>query len=172
MASLATRCGLTALASGTGVVTCWEVRRQQLLAKVEAARTRYRDTGSETRFPFYGRDFGYEVDYLLELGLQPGDQCHATYNLPALPLTHALAVAVQRWMSKADCDEEALIELAAGQRHCRHPARPGLWWRPWWPGSERKTLTRYCDWLAWPVLGEVRIRRLPGKPGETWCTVR
>ena len=39
------------------------------------------ETGSETRFPFYGRDYGYEVDYMLELGLQPGDRCSASYRL-------------------------------------------------------------------------------------------
>ncbi|OLQ04518.1 hypothetical protein AK812_SmicGene12354 [Symbiodinium microadriaticum] len=86
-----------------------KVRRQQLLAEVEAARVRYRDTGSETRFPFYGRDFGYEVDYMLELGLQPGDRCFAEYRLQALPFTHACAVALRRRSAahsgKYRCDE-------------------------------------------------------------------
>lgn len=58
-------------------------------------RRRYVETGSETRFPFYGKDYGYEaeaqfwagfpeVDYMLELGLQSGDRCSASYRLEAL----------------------------------------------------------------------------------------
>ncbi|CAE7942924.1 unnamed protein product [Symbiodinium sp. KB8] len=115
---------------------------------------------------------------MLELGLQPGDRCFAEYRLQALPFTHACAVALRRRSAahsgKYRCDEEAVIELSAGQRHCRHMCRPGPWWQPWRPDSEEKELTRYSDWLAWPVLGEVRILRLaPDRSGaENWCTVR
>ncbi|CAE7479433.1 unnamed protein product [Symbiodinium natans] len=175
--SRAARCGLVVAATASAAGGCWEVRRKRLWAEMEAARVRYRDTGSETRFPFYGRDWGYEVDYMLELGLQPGDRCFAEYRLEALPLTHACAVALRRRLTepgKVRCDEEAVIELVAGQRHCRHGVRPGPWWAPWRPAVEAKALTRYSDWLAWPVLGEVRILRLaPDRFGsENWCTVR
>ena len=119
MASAA-RCGLAAVAGASSACACWEFRRQQLLAQTEAARVRYRETGSETRYPFYGRDWGYEVDYMLELGLQPGDRCFAAYRLQALPWTHACAVALRRRLRGSEnfgCDEEAVIELVAGQRH-------------------------------------------------------
>ena len=185
MAAASSRWGLAAfVACGAGV--SWELRRSQGLARYREMKRRYSETGSETRFPFYGRDFGYEVDYMLELQLQPGDRCLASYSLEALPLTHAAILTWKRSMRRFsgsygpygsnpsnDIDEEAVIEVVNGQRYCRHPSRPGFWWQPWWCGE---SLTRYSDWLAWPPLKEVRVcRRVPhtsSKTGETCFTVR
>lgn len=159
------------------------------MARYREMKRRYSETGSETRFPFYGRDFGYEVDYMLELQLQPGDRCLASYSLEALPVTHAAVLTWKRTTrsfatgsygsnrsngsNDYDIDEEAVIEVVNGQRYCRHPSRPGSWWQPWWCGEH---LTRYSDWLAWPPLKEVRVcRRVPhttSKTGETCFTVR
>ncbi|CAK9093312.1 Uncharacterized protein SCF082_LOCUS43898 [Durusdinium trenchii] len=41
------------------------VRRHQALSKYEEMKRRYVETGSEMRFPFYGRDFGYEARILV-----------------------------------------------------------------------------------------------------------
>eukprot|EP00435_Cladocopium_sp_Y103_P043966 s1417_g12.t1 len=160
MAVASSRWGLAAFAAlGAGAaVSCWELRRSQGLARYREMKRRYSETGSETRFPFYGRDFGYEVDYMLELQLQAGDRCHASYSLEALPLTHAAVLIWKRKFAtgskrKEGIDEEAVIEVVDGQRYCRHPSRPGSWWQPWpwWPSE---SLTRYSDWLAWPPLKE------------------
>ncbi|CAJ1364584.1 unnamed protein product, partial [Effrenium voratum] len=111
---MAARWGLAACGASALGISYWEVRRRQLLAQYEAMRVRYVETGSETRFPFYGRDFGYEVDYMIELGLQQGDRCSALYRLEALPVTHALAVVWKRFRSPASADEEAVVELKDG----------------------------------------------------------
>lgn len=173
MATASVKCSLAALGAAAAAVTGWELRRNQGLAKYREMRRRYVETGSETRFPFYGRDFGYEVDYMLELQLQPGDRCQASYSLEALPMTHAAVLAWNRWSEPDSADEEAMIELVDGQRYCRHPTRPGFWWQPWWRESE---LTRYSDWLAWPPLQEVRVcRKVPhttSRTGEMCFTVR
>ena len=73
MAAATAKRGLASLGTATGVaVALWELRRKQVLSRYEEMKRRYVETGSETRFPFYGRDFGYEVDYMLELQLQAG----------------------------------------------------------------------------------------------------
>ena len=187
MAAASSRWGLAAFVAFGGV--SWELRRSQGLARYREMKRCYSETGSETRFPFYGRDFGYEVDYMLELQLQPGDRCLASYSLEALPVTHAAVLTWKRTTrsfatgsygsnrsngsNDYDIDEEAVIEVVNGQRYCRHPSRPGSWWQPWWCGEH---LTRYSDWLAWPPLKEVRVcRRVPhttSKTGETCFTVR
>eukprot|EP00913_Durusdinium_trenchii_P013568 g12738.t1 len=59
----AAKCGLAAVSSVAVLSTCWEVRRHQALSKYEEMKRRYVETGSEMRFPFYGRDFGYEVGF-------------------------------------------------------------------------------------------------------------
>ncbi|CAE8602845.1 unnamed protein product, partial [Polarella glacialis] len=104
------------------------VRRNHWLSLHEAAREKYQDSGGETRYPFYGRDFGYEVDYMIELGLQPGDRCFAAYRIEALPATHAAATVLRRWLKRGTTgesdasagssqlffqqfDEEAIIEM-------------------------------------------------------------
>ena len=94
MAAASSRWGLAAFVAFGGV--SWELRRSQGLARYREMKRRYSETGSETRFPFYGRDFGYEVDYMLELQLQPGDRCLASYSLEALPVTHAAVLTWKR----------------------------------------------------------------------------
>ena len=165
--------GLAALGGATvATISCWELRRSQGLARYAEMKRRYVETGSETRFPFYGRDSGYEVDYMLELQLQAGDHCHASYSIEALPVTHAAVLTWRRYCRQfPDDDEEAVVEVVDGQRYCRHPMRPGRWWEPWRQGEG---LTRYSDWLAWPPLKEVRVcRHVPSsRTGEVCFTVR
>uniref|UniRef100_A0A7S4SVQ7 Uncharacterized protein n=1 Tax=Alexandrium monilatum TaxID=311494 RepID=A0A7S4SVQ7_9DINO len=160
------RLGVAAGAAGaTALLAWWESRRWSLLQAHEDIRARYRDSGAETRLPFYGRDHGYEVDYMMELGLETGDVCRVTYCLAALHAPHAAAAALERWRreragvpeAQPPCDEEAVVEVRDGQRWCRHPPRPGPCWAPWWPGREPGATTRYSDWLAWPGLAEVRV---------------
>ncbi len=175
MAAATAKRGLASLGTATGVaVALWELRRKQVLSRYEEMKRRYVETGSETRFPFYGRDFGYEVDYMLELQLQDGDRCFATYSIEVLPLTHAAVLMWQRKVLVSTVDEEAVIEVVNGQRFCRHPKRPGFWWQPWW--FDEGSLTRYSDWLAWPPVKEVRVcRSVPfttSRTGETCFTVR
>lgn len=175
MAAARAKRGLASLGTATGVaVALWELRRKQVLSRYEEMKRRYVETGSETRFPFYGRDFGYEVDYMLELQLQAGDRCLAAYSIEVLPLTHAAVLMWQRKVLVSTVDEEAVIEVINGQRFCRHPKRPGFWWQPWW--FDEGSLTRYSDWLAWPPVKEVRVcRSVPlttSRTGETCFTVR
>lgn len=161
------------VSAGTGVtagfVAWWELQRHQLRLKYEDVKRRYRETGAESRFPFYGRDTGYEVDYFIELGLNQGDVCHATYNLRALPLQHAAAAALSRWLHELGTnptngssfethayDEEAFVEIVDGQRKCRHPPRP-VWWSPWWPGGSKSQISPYSEWLAWQAIQEVHV---------------
>eukprot|EP00933_Yihiella_yeosuensis_P043805 TRINITY_DN38785_c0_g1_i1.p1 TRINITY_DN38785_c0_g1~~TRINITY_DN38785_c0_g1_i1.p1 ORF type:complete len:220 (-),score=34.34 TRINITY_DN38785_c0_g1_i1:24-596(-) len=160
-------------AIAVGGVAYWEVERWKILQRYEALKVHYHDSGAATRFPFYGRNEHYEIDYMIELGLQQGDQCYARYRLQALPLTNVIALLMWRRLSGRSsglvagspelCDEEATIEVVDGQRLCRHPARPSFWWSPWWPGGEASTATKYSEWLAWPGLVEVHIKPISGQ---------
>eukprot|EP00445_Apocalathium_hangoei_P005642 CAMPEP_0203863954 /NCGR_PEP_ID=MMETSP0359-20131031/14473_1 /ASSEMBLY_ACC=CAM_ASM_000338 /TAXON_ID=268821 /ORGANISM="Scrippsiella Hangoei, Strain SHTV-5" /LENGTH=192 /DNA_ID=CAMNT_0050781593 /DNA_START=23 /DNA_END=601 /DNA_ORIENTATION=- len=164
-----------ALAASGGGMAWWELRRGALLADFERGRRRYVDSGGESRYPFYGRDHGYEVDYFIELGLEPGDRLFAAYRPSVLCLPHAatlLAWRRFRGATPADhptChgasrgwDEEGVIEVDSGRRRCRHPERPGPWWRPWIPGAAAVLSSSYPDWLAWPCVLEVVVVRGTG----------
>merc|ERR1712196_46176 len=134
-----------------------EVKRAQLLAAYGAKHERYCESGAESRFPFYGKDDGYEVDYFVEVGLEPGSICQATYDVSTLAPPLAAAVLFYRWKLERPWDEEATVELKFGQRHCRHPPRPDAWWRFWSPAAAADQLTPYADWLAWPGISEMKV---------------
>eukprot|EP00747_Dinoflagellata_sp_TGD_P187399 gnl/TRDRNA2_/TRDRNA2_45037_c0_seq1.p1 gnl/TRDRNA2_/TRDRNA2_45037_c0~~gnl/TRDRNA2_/TRDRNA2_45037_c0_seq1.p1 ORF type:complete len:190 (-),score=23.06 gnl/TRDRNA2_/TRDRNA2_45037_c0_seq1:59-628(-) len=147
----------------------WEGRRLNLLGKYEEVRQRYRESGGESRFPFYGRDFGYDVDYMIELGLDAGDKCQARFKPEVLHAHHAAALIAWRWRvgdNHSLWDEEATVEIVDGRRHCRHSPRPAAWWVPWWPGSTPETLTPYSEWLAWPAISEVVVLPKSGNEGR------
>eukprot|EP00928_Gymnodinium_smaydae_P014483 TRINITY_DN15314_c0_g1_i2.p1 TRINITY_DN15314_c0_g1~~TRINITY_DN15314_c0_g1_i2.p1 ORF type:complete len:255 (-),score=54.22 TRINITY_DN15314_c0_g1_i2:115-849(-) len=155
--------GVLVLVAGAGA-SWWELRRWQLRQRREEVLERYRESGSESRYPFYGRDHGYEVDYMIELDLQAGDLCHTSFRIETLPLPSALALAAARWRRRSDgakdvadwIDEVATIEIKDGRRFCRHPPRPGA--SPA-AGPGVDVLTPYSDWLAWPGVAEVQILR-------------
>eukprot|EP00927_Polykrikos_kofoidii_P079447 TRINITY_DN76229_c0_g1_i1.p1 TRINITY_DN76229_c0_g1~~TRINITY_DN76229_c0_g1_i1.p1 ORF type:complete len:261 (+),score=12.39 TRINITY_DN76229_c0_g1_i1:57-785(+) len=171
------RTGWAGAAVAGGALLFWEGRRHYIRSDREEISARYRDTGAESRFPFYGRDSGYEVDYMIELGLDHGDVCQVRYDLARLHASHAAVAALFRWRRSAAAggggsdaddvfDEVATVEVNSGRRYCRHPARPtaGAPWRLWWPHSEPTELTPYSDWLAWNGLGEMRVVPLVTPP--------
>eukprot|EP00929_Paragymnodinium_shiwhaense_P074891 TRINITY_DN38306_c0_g1_i1.p3 TRINITY_DN38306_c0_g1~~TRINITY_DN38306_c0_g1_i1.p3 ORF type:complete len:219 (-),score=50.59 TRINITY_DN38306_c0_g1_i1:316-972(-) len=174
------RASLAGAASAGCAAVWWERRRQGLLQDYEVLLERYRDTGSDSRFPWYGRDWGYEVDYFIELGLDAGDVLRLRYNIAALPPHQAAALAVVRWYrslggsmatspgsstsgtsvgsgaaaGSAGAGEPMEVVVDCGQKYIRHPPRPpAAWWMPWWPRSTCSQVSKYCDWLAWhPVV--------------------
>ena len=53
-----------------GVCGVWEWRRKKILATFNDAKQHYVDSGSDSRYPFYGRSHGYEIDYMIEFGVR------------------------------------------------------------------------------------------------------
>mmetsp|Transcript_43012 Transcript_43012/g.92228 ORF Transcript_43012/g.92228 Transcript_43012/m.92228 type:complete len:181 (-) Transcript_43012:14-556(-) len=163
--------GAAGASMGLGVAF-WEYQRQAILMRYEAGKLHYEESGGESRYPFYGRDHGYEVDYMLELELQEGDRILATYRPAALHPWQAAALQYVRWREgrafddscrfKGSYDEEAVIEVDSGRRFCRHPPRPDHWSKPWKPGGDKDRRSFYSDWLAAPYLNEVLVVRKLG----------
>merc|ERR1711865_529921 len=136
----------------------WEIQRWQFLQLDKRRREHYCLSGAEGRFPYYGKDTDYEVDYFIEIGLEPKAICYARFHFTALHVPQAAALLAWRWSTSSPYDEEAAVELRLGQKVCRHAARPGAWWMPWWPGSHSsEVVTPYSDWLAWAAIDEVKV---------------
>merc|ERR1712217_175366 len=109
---------------------------------------------------------------MIELGLDHGDLCQATYRLGVLHFPNALAIWLRRWSRRNEVDsdspvwdEEASIEVIDGRRMCVYPPRPETLALPWWLSSSPppRVVASYSDWLAWPGLDEVKVVTLSSK---------
>mmetsp|Transcript_92264 Transcript_92264/g.246698 ORF Transcript_92264/g.246698 Transcript_92264/m.246698 type:complete len:245 (+) Transcript_92264:16-750(+) len=141
------RAARVAAAVGTTAVAGWEFRRRQLIAQRDQTREDFRGSSS-----FYGKMWGWEVDYQLMITFWDGDLVLAQHHLPGLPVHEAMLVALRRAWYKSSWDMVGVVHRPGGRVDVAMLGRA--------PGQEGVHALGYADLLAAASTGVVAVRRV------------